>query len=618
MFTIRHRRQLTLLGLSFLLLGGISGWPGSARAQLPNDPVEELSQALKVAVVNPEGNPGELRSREAILTRLINKLRTISDLHRALALDDWLDKEQDVNVRPEARVDQKIREEVAARYIDKVRASLKADAPLRQIATANLLNDLGTSLRGIAAQRTNQHEGLNRVFGPDLARLLKGGDPRVEAAAARALGNINPEPKVAVPALAELLKSPNVELRRVAAAGLDNLVKTLTQIVSGKGRGTQQRGASKGELVNMAVAVAPVAAEGLKDVDPEVRRLSAEGLLQTAAALSEIVEEPKKDLRPFTEERPPTPEERSEIDAFRRAVAQERALLTPLAKALGEQAPKLAQALRDPDPRTRLMARKALEEMGNAFQRQERREASVPNLGASEKTGQGRGEEQSSLNQAQPPVFPGSPLIKTLDDSLRTLVRGLRDPDLAIRLATVDAIEMFGDAARSVAPELAASLCDPNRFVRWAAARTLGKMAPVAPELVVPGLTKLLSDQDLDLRLTAANSLGLYGPVAKPAVPALIRTVERGDSEVRRAAMLALVAIGPENARGAVPAIAQELTDDNPRVRQTAAQVLGRFGPLARSAEPALLQRAEQDSDVDVRKAASDALLDILPAVRER
>jgi HEAT repeat protein len=563
-------------------------------------------------------NPADLRSREVILTRLINNLHTISELHRALALEDWLDKEQDISVRPEARVDQKIRDEVGKRYIDAVGASLKSTTPLRQIAAADLLSDLGTNLRGIGAQQADAREGLNRVFGPDLAQLLKGGDPRVEAAAARALGNINPEAKVAVPALAQLLKSSNVVLRRAAAASLRNLVKNLTQLVSGKGKGPTPRAASRDELVHTAVAVAPVAASGLENSDTDVRRLSAEALLECAAALSEMVQEPEKNLRPFTDGRQPTPDELAEIQALRRALARERAQLAPLAKALGNQAPKLVQAMRDPDAQTRLMARKALEEMGNAFQRQERREASVPNLGETGKTGQGRGEEQSSLNQAEQPAFPNAPLIKTLDESMRTLVRGLRDPDLAIRLTTIDALEMFGDAARPVAPELAAALCDPNAFVRWAAARTLGKIAPVAPELVVPRLANLLNDPDLDLRMVAANSLGAYGPTATAAVPALTRTVGTGDGEVRRTAMLALASIGPENARAAIPAITEELTHHNPRVRQMAAQVLGRFGPLARSAEPALLQRAADDSDVEVRKAASDALLNILPAVRER
>ncbi len=615
MFTTRHHRRIAIIG--FLLLGAMASWPGSAPAQLPNDPVDELSQALKVPVIDASQNAGELQARESILTRLIGKLRTISDLRRALALEDWLDKDQDISNRAEARLDQKIRSEVAGRYIEAIRASLASNQPLRQAATADLLSDLGIGLRGVPAQGGNFRAGLNQIFGPDLARLLKSGNPRVEVAAARALGQINPEPKVAVPALAGLLKSGNVEERRAAVASLGNLIKNMTPIVAGKAKGVSAVAITPEELVAMASAVVPPASGALDDADPEVRRLSAEAILQAAAALSDLIGQPKN-FRPFSTERALTPDERAEIEALRRELAQERARIAPLAKRLGEQAGRLARAMRDPDPQTRLMARKALEEMGNALQRQERREANVPNLNGNGKGGPGSGEEQSSLNQAQPPAIPGAPLTKAMEEDLRVLVRGLRDPDLAIRLSTIDVLEMFGTAARSAAPDLVTALRDPNRFVRWAAARTLGKIAPVDPEQVVPGLAYLLNDQDLDLRLQAANSLGLYGPEARAAVPALTRTVARGDGEIRRAAMLALAAIGPENSRAAIPAITQQLTHENPQVRQTAAQVLGRFGPAARSAEPALMERAGQDSDVDVRKAASDALLDILPAPRER
>ena len=613
MFTTSHHRRITILGL--LLLGGIAGWTGYARAQLPNDPVDELSQALKVPVIDV--GTGELRAREAILTRLINKLRTVSELRRALALDDWLDKEQDISVRAEAKLDQKIRSEVAARYIDAIRASLASNEPLRQTATAALLSDLGIGLRGVPSQGGNFRGGLNSVFGPDLARLLKSGNPRVESAAARALGQINPEPKVAVPALADLLKSGNVEERRAAVASLGNLIKNMTPIVAGKAKGVSAVVISPDELVAMAAAVVPPAAGALDDADPEVRRSSAEALLQAAAALSDLIGQPKN-FRPFFEGRTLTPDERAEIEALRRELAQERTRIAPLAKTLGEQAPRLARAMRDPDAQTRLMARKALEEMGNALQRQERREANIPSPNGDGKSGERSGEEQSSLNQAQPPALPGAPLTKALEEDIRVLVRGLQDPDLAIRLATIDVLEMFGTAARSAAPDLVKALRDPNRFVRWAAARTLGKMAPVDPEQVVPGLAFLLNDQDLDLRLQAANSLGLYGAEARAAVPALTQTVSRGDGEIRRAAMLALAAIGPDNGRAAIPAITGELTHHNPQVRQAAAQVLGRFGPAARSAERALMERAEVDSDIDVRKAASDALLDILPVPRER
>ena len=80
--------------------------------------------------------------------------------------------------------------------------------------------------------------------------------------------------------------------------------------------------------------------------------------------------------------------------------------------------------------------------------------------------------------------------------------------------------------------------------------------------------------------------------------------------------MLPPVRIAPEHMetmRHYTRKLAAALSDPDPRVRQIAAEALGRFGSLAASAEPAL-SKALDDSNADVRKAASDALLSILQA----
>lgn len=593
MYTFRHLRQSATIWLGFLVVGGVGGWPAPARAQLPNDPVNELSQALK----SPSGAP----ARTALLTKRIQALTTIGDLHRALTLDDWLDKDEDPLLE-EARVDRQLRGVVAKRYEAMLRASLEHGDALRQVAAANLLSDLGTSIRSLNAR---DRGGLNRRFGPDLAALAKSGQPQVAEAAARALGNVNPEAKVAVPALTGLLRSNNAELRRAAAASLGSLIQRLTQIVSGKGKGATGGRGLQPELIRTAALVVPAAAESLNDADPKVRRLSVAALQDAAVALAELIPEPLKELK---------------LDIGRQQLDQERADVESLAKILGEQAPKLVRALTDPDPAIRLATRKALEEFGNAVRRQERYVNSLSELPADKEPTEkrpsqngdganGSGQREGNQPAATAPVL--KPLVGTLDETLRPLLRGLNDPDPAVRLATVDVLEMFGDAAKPAVPALIRAMSDRDLFVRWAAGRTLGKLAPFAAAEVVPALAKLLRDPDLDLRLAAAAALERFGPDAKAAIPALGRSVTEGDAEIRRAAMLALAAIGPE-AKTAVPSLAAALANDNPRVRRTAAEVLSRLGQSARAAEGALRQ-AMNDSDPDVRKAASDAMLSILP-----
>src|SRR5262249_62046752 len=100
---------------------------------------------------------------------------------------------------------------------------------------------------------------------------------------------------------------------------------------------------------------------------------------------------------------------------------------------------------------------------------------------------------------------------------------------------------------------LARALAAPVLFVRWAAARTLGKLRYTeTADDVVPPLVKLVTcDEDLDVRLASATALERYGPAAGAAVPELARAVNAGDVELRVAVIRALQGIGT----AAAPAI---------------------------------------------------------------
>jgi HEAT repeat protein len=205
---------------------------------------------------------------------------------------------------------------------------------------------------------------------------------------------------------------------------------------------------------------------------------------------------------------------------------------------------------------------------------------------------------------------PAVPLEQALDLALRALVTGLSDRDPKVRLASVDAIETMGEAAASAVPALVRALRDSDRFVRWAASRTLGKLAPRRPDLAVPVLARMLTpEEDLSVRLSVANTLSLYGPTAGAAVSALVQALGARDSEVRLAAVKTLETIGTD-AVSALPAITRRLKDTNVGVRAEAARVLARFGPLAADSLPAL-RKSVFDPAEEVRRAASDAILSI-------
>ena len=192
------------------------------------------------------------------------------------------------------------------------------------------------------------------------------------------------------------------------------------------------------------------------------------------------------------------------------------------------------------------------------------------------------------------------------------VIASLSDPDVRVRRAAVDLLETLDREAAPAAGKLVQALADPDRFVRWSAARVLGKLAPAEPTMVVPGLTRLLNETDLDVRISAAQSIAQYGPAAKLAVPALTSKVTVGDPESRVAAIHALQSIGKDSEM-AIPAVTLALGHGDLRVRMAAAEFLGQLGPMARSAVGAL-RVAMLDEKLEVRSAAGDALLDLGPA----
>jgi HEAT repeat protein len=191
------------------------------------------------------------------------------------------------------------------------------------------------------------------------------------------------------------------------------------------------------------------------------------------------------------------------------------------------------------------------------------------------------------------------------------MIANLKHPDYRVRLAAVDTLETFGLRAEAAIPALVTTLKDYNKFVRWASARTLGRLHPRQADEVVPGLMAMLDDrEDPSVRITAAYALELYGEHARKAVPILARVINRGDKEYILAILHTIQGIGTD-AAPALPNVAWILRDrEQPTsVRVEAARTLGLFGALAKEQLPVLREIMIHDSDADVRNAASTAVL---------
>jgi HEAT repeat protein len=572
--TVRSKQSRGLLA-TILAIALPSQVPALA-GPVPAESVEELRLLLKAPVT-------DVSRRERAVSEQLKLVDGINDLRRAVALREWRDEDPDDRI---AAVDRRNREVVAKRFAQAAREVLRQGDATSRLAMLSMLGKMGTSVRAVGTA-----SGFASMFAVDLAALIKQGDSHVREAAARALGLINPDPAVAVPALGGLLRAREVSLRIAAADSLVSLIRVESNLAS-RNRLADAVEATRADMVRMGCAVVPLAARGLGDADPRVRRRSMEALGQTADGLQKLVVATR------------AADEPDEPGNSRRQIEEERDELLPLIRALRDQGPALTRGLGDADPDVRLMARQALEDMTNPQLQLLQRAASVDTHGT---TG-----TPVALRPSQfinPPSQPDA-LLEGLQKTVQVLAAGLSDPDVRARRGAVDVLEALGPASAAAARELVRALHDTDQFVRWAAARTLGKISPVASKTAVPALGELLADLDLDVRMAAAMALECYGPAAKPALPMLIRATRATDAELRVTAMRSVSAVGSAAAPAAVPALTEALADTDDRVRQMAAQVLGHFGPAAREAVAAL-NLALQDSNPDVQKAAGEALLNI-------
>jgi HEAT repeat protein len=645
---IRRGSPLLLLGAALLLAA--FGPAPAARAE-QSRAVQAVDDALKELLPPPDladEYKKALDERAKTLKKLTDDnspLNTLGDMAEALLLQTWGDDRLSFTGGADSSaVDRAAREALLKRLLNGVKADLKwgednHDPDLRA-AVVTLVGEFGASARSgyLGARRGNRLlvEGLPQ-FTQVIANLAdRDRSPEVRIASASALAKLQSDPlvdatqvrppeadvtpprPVTIPAQRPLLKDPNVEVRRAAARALGDVLRGTRAADRGGYASSPVVEPSRENLVSFGPQVARLAGSVLADTetDPEVRRLCADALLQVGTSLN-------------------TKLRSAEL------VATLHKQFRPVVDALWEQTAALSKASRDADPEVRRMALRVLEEMGDVRVHWVHPEtlpvAPIPEIRPPLKPGPrtqaapaGMGEVQLTyLAQPAPAKAPGEP--PPLGDAIPALMRALQDPEVRIRLAAVDALEaitartgndtlaqeMGKGPAAAAARGLTRALTDPDRFVRWAAARTLGKTAPLndaqdGPQVeaaAVAGLARLLSDRDPDVRLRTALALEHFGKAAQSAVPALAVAASRGDLEARISASHAIEMIGGHAAE-AVPALALGLTDPSVRLRRTVASALDAYGADARQARPAL-NRALADDDPEVRRLVSNALIKI-------
>ncbi len=561
--------------LGALLAGAMLWWVHSGAAQKgPADAVEQLRTTLKAPA-------RDLAERERRIRSALTGLQSLGSMRRALALQDWRDTDLEPRL---AKVDSTQRAALVERFSRTVRELLRNGSAQDCLAVVNLLGEMGPTLRDMGSKH-----GLASSFAPDLALVIKQRPSPVRDAATTAMGRINPEPSIAIPAIAQLLAEPETAKHMTAAEALFALVRTVMELPA-PGQSTTGIEVTRREIVAVAQAVTPVAARGLRDGDPQVRTRCMQAIGLAATALRDTIREPSP------------PDNPADMAVYKQQVDTERQELQPLMMALRDLGPALAAALSDADSDVRWQARRALEDMAKARSLLHVRMAST----------QPRSTDETQVRMA---IFPAprnaaeDPLGQGIRATVPTLLAGMADADVRVRRMAVEFLETLEPDTAGVNRALAMALRDPDRSVRWTAARTLGKLPPLDPGATVPELVRLLTDSDLDLELCAARALQNYGTVAEGALPALLQAADVKDAEMRVAALRTLEATNPGNPQLLVK-LRTALADEDARVRQGAAEILGRFGPSGREAEPALRELLG-DRHPDVRKAANDALANL-------
>ncbi len=574
----RRRAVFWLGALGIFVVLGVLG-VGSAQAQpLEPDPVVKLRDLVAYPPVDSTDQALDKYKKE--LEDQTKKLLTLGEKARGLILPEWRNERgADGKLRPQSARQIEVHNALAKAFGDEVKAVAQRGTSGQQIAVANLIVELALVNR-IPEQSAQLAHDVAADQTDALITLSKSKAPLVQQAAARALCKIEGKWDATVPALKNLLLGdPNVETRREVARLINRTIDDRSPSRSGGQVIITDRAARLKEFISAANQVVPVLAEAVGDKDKEVRYYSLKALRGIAEAIYTNLKVGGEAKRPQW--------------------------VVDLIEAMAVHMKRFNAAILDPDLGVRLAARGLVEDL--AFTR-----------------------ERTQIG------FKPVPLTDTLSKGLETLIptleKALKDSNVRGRLTALDALEGLERYAEKAAPAVVPLLRDPDRFVRWEAARVLGRINPQPVPGAIEGLVALLNESDTDIQRAAATTLGIYGPAAASAAEALAEHSRRGDVEVRIAAMQTLEQLGKEAAK-VLPIVAanldlkepryyvdrrgwpdatnrSEMVDSPAKVRQQAALTLGRFGNLARPTKAAL-EKALTDPDDMVRFYAAEALLNI-------
>lgn len=219
--------------------------------------------------------------------------------------------------------------------------------------------------------------------------------------------------------------------------------------------------------------------------------------------------------------------------------------------------------------------------------------------------------------------------VRRLEETIRTLVP--TDPEAQKHVDILTAVAASSDcstvlrqraglllgrigrpAAKAV-PVLEELLDGPDRY--WAM-KSLGRFGEVASGSVKRLSTELRDEsRGVEDRILIADVLGQIqtGPAIEAVGRELLRGSARSSTEKREArlltkTMLDAIALSGPKAVGALPALLRSLEHPDSEIRRKACKAIGRLGPRAEPAIDLILERLALDDVSEVQDAAAEAL----------
>ncbi len=348
-------------------------------------------------------------------------------------------------------------------------------------------------------------------------------EPHVRRAAIQSLRRLKPDPKLIIPSLLQVIHDAQPDVAMSAMAALADMGETavpaLTDALSDKSS-RHWAAVVLAEIGPKAAAAAPALAELVKDPEPEVRmqalialgQIGGTGAKSAVPAIIDALQDSEPAVRYGAAFALGKLRAQEAADALDKLTKSDDATLKLVAvwamarihpddpAAVRSAMEAIAEAIRSEDPQLSRTAARALSELDGSGT------SLTPAI-------------KAALDEMDPTVIEHvmEALAKVGPEAVPVLTVALTDAKTCA--AAVRALGQIGPAAKAAAPGLTALLTEKDNELVSDAALALAAIGPDAAK-AVPALTGLLSKDDPGCRYAAVLALGRIGPVAKSTVPA--------------------------------------------------------------------------------------------------